>query len=92
MVCINRRSSGIKVWLFACGDCHISAQVGRHILDDLPTEYYEYDGSNFDPNDGLHSTQTRHYDTTEGRWLSEDPIAYQPNDDATSRSPGNAPG
>ena len=58
--------------------------------DDLPTEYYEYDGSNFDPNDGLFLTQTRHYDPTEGRWLSENPIGHEPGA-APFLYPGNTP-
>ena len=87
MVCINRRFHRTKSSLVR--EYESSSQIEHH--DDLPTECYEYDGSNFDPNDGLHMTQTRHYDPTEGHWLSEDPIGYQPGDDATFRYPGNSP-
>ncbi len=90
MVCINRRSSGMNVWLSAYNDCDIPPQVAHPIHDDVPTEYFEYDGRDFDPNDTLYLPQFRHYDPTEGCWLSEDPVGYEPGDDATFRYSDNA--
>jgi RHS repeat-associated protein len=93
MVCINRRSNGMNVWLSADAncDCEIPSQTAHPMHDDPPTKCYEYGGHALAPEGGPLSTQTRHYDATEGRWLSEDPIGYQPSDDATFRYPGNAP-
>ena len=76
MVCINRRFRNMESGLIREYDS--GSQIDHR--DDLPTEYYEYDGSKFDLNDGLHLTQTRHYDATEGHWLSEDAIGYEPSD------------
>jgi RHS repeat-associated protein len=93
MVCFNPRSNGMNVWLSADAncDCEIPPQTAHPMHDDPPTEPYQYDDRDFDAERGLHSTQLRHYDPTEGRWLNEDPIGYQPCDDATFRYPGNAP-
>jgi RHS repeat-associated protein len=74
MVCINRRNR-MQATVFEYGDCGL--RIGT---SDLPVECYEYDGSGFDPEVGLYLTQTRHYDATEGRWLIEDPIGYEPGD------------
>jgi hypothetical protein len=81
MVCINRRN-GMQATVFEYDDCGL--RIGT---SDLPVEYYQYDGSGFDP---VLLTQTRHYDPNVGCWLIEDPIGYQPNDDDAIRYPGNA--
>ncbi len=90
MVCINHRISEANVVLSAGDVCEIPPQPAHPSLDDLPTEYYEYDGSNLDTEGGPYTTRTRHYDPTEGRWFNEDPISFEGGD--PHRYPGNATG
>jgi RHS repeat-associated protein len=74
----------------------VDAETIHDLIDDLPASDnanaapFLYDGHDFDPEVGLQSNRSRHYDPETGRWLNLDPIGYEA-DVNLYRYAGNAP-
>jgi RHS repeat-associated protein len=47
---------------------------------DLAEDYFVWNGREYDVSDAIQYNRARYYDSTAGRWLSQDPLGYESGD------------
>ena len=61
------------------------------IANSEPTSIFAFTGRALDNEVGLQFNQLRHFDSTVGRWLDDEPVGYEAGDADLHRYAGNRP-